>query len=481
MKIYTRDDAPKTESTPVSDSSALKDLGGQKEPSIDITPIPSNVKSKTVICPYCQREFDLKDVKFRAQNTVTEDEASVNEFFVERANEVFLNFWKNDMCWGDSLMLREFDHDYSVMSAGYDKGTLVASVKFCLLDAEHIREFHTNSDGFLTEVTDTRGVRTDKRVCPHCLSLLPVNYGKGDIYFFSIVGVKGSGKTVFLSKFFEKAFAFFNLADFNAYQTPTAARFIEEKNLSEGKELFDGTSTEYIFPPVFIDLHRNGRIQTLVFYDIAGENCLPKANIAELGKFIRNSAGTIMLISPKQIPNLENIGDDDATVDNTDITSVFSAIAGTFGEAAAEQTKRNGLWGLFPIKSGRRCPLRLAVTVSKSDLLKTAQINGKNVFTDEAAIFKNVNYPMANPGYMPAEGNHIEGLVRELIDPTMLGQSISRLYENVHYFAVSALGASPNKNEETGKKLVPKGTCTRLEEPIFWMLADLGIIPTVGE
>ena len=421
-----------------------------------------------VVCPYCQNTFNINDVRFRAEDPASSDIDPINPY-VEKTHDKFINFWKEEMHWNESANMREFSDCYSWVNDNETSGTPVNRVKFCLLDDSRIKDIHRNSRGIITSVTDKRDIKTEKRVCPHCLCILPKNYGVVKTLFFSIVGIKGSGKTVYLSKFFETASEQLAPLGITVLETPTMTRFCNERKLSVGSPVPGGTPREHIYPPVFMDIINSSHEQyTCVFYDIAGENCVRTGDIEEYGKFVKNSDGMIMLISPKQIPDFEvNSEEDDASDDGTSITSVLSTIASNYATPYIENKKR--------------CPLKLAVAISKSDLLKNMPLRRYNNITLESvspALFKNFSYKSDNKGFMTDESDNTEGAILRILSSTPLAENIKNLYENVHYFAVSALGAKPTLTKDS-VKYVPEGDCIHLSEPFGWILSEFGIIPEI--
>ncbi|MBR5479789.1 MAG: hypothetical protein IKU84_06385 [Clostridia bacterium] len=458
------------------------------------------INSKIIRCPYCQEEFDINSVLFRAN--LDTDTNSDNNFFTPHADDVFLNFWQNKMNWRNSAELREFSYDYSIMPKDSTVGTPVSQVKFCILDDDHIRQIVTNN-GYVESAIDTRGVATDKRICPHCHSLLPLEYGVNDVHFISIVGIRGSGKTVFLSKLFEQMDDYLVGTRFYTIPTDTITRFLQTKALVPGTPVPEGTQPGRVNPPIFMDItDRAQNVRTLVFYDIAGEDCNEAANLRQVGTFVGNSAGTIMLISPGQFGSLDNISDD-ADVSSTNIYSVYNAIARAFGVAAARNDRDSNILRkalrLFKKDLAATDETPLAIVVSKSDMLINATIDNAPVFTgnaDDIILFKNNDYPSQNSGYMESTSNQVEALVRRrLFDPLRFNTRVANVYGNTHYFAVSVLGNSPDERDMKDKdgnpirgtdgkvvkeKLVPHNAASlRLEEPIFWILAKLGILSTI--
>ena len=97
---------------------------------------------------------------------------------------------------------------------------------------------------------------------------------------------------------------------------------------------------------------------TLIFYDIAGENCVNPEAMNKYGMFIENANGIVMIIDPKQFGELFNITEDSEDYDDDDTAipeKVAEAMYNAFGATSAE---------------GGKCQVPLAAALSKSDILK---------------------------------------------------------------------------------------------------------------
>lgn len=466
------------------------------------TPDNAEPDVKMVKCPYCHSEFDINDVLFRAETPVSEEkvaeikkalkdienklmlgeineldaaglmkklteELSKSEKYVAKTDEALQRFWLNKMGWGNTPQnIREFEWDYSEINKKTTGGIPISEVKCCILNEIQIKERHCNEDGHVFEVTDSRGVKTQKRICPDCHCLLPRDYGAYDIFFISVIGIRGSGKTVLLSKFLQEANDLLINAGITALQTETSERFVEEKMIEKGVRLPEHTDRETFKPPIFLTVFdADNKFYTCVFYDIAGENCRTIQAMGDKGFFIGNSDGIIMLVAPQQIEGLILAeADGDADAGNIDITDVFDTVASTYAQYDIRRT-------------GKKGKAKFAVTISKSDVLQYAQKDDEPVAEAGSNFFKNVRY---KNGYMKAQHENLQGEIIKLLSGTPLAATISRFYKDVSYFAVSTLGTRPVVDAE-GTQIAPDGQCIRLEEPFVWMLHELGVIPVSRE
>lgn len=138
----------------------------------------------------------------------------------------------------------------------------------------------------------------------------PANYGKYSIKYISVIGIKGAGKTVYISQLLKEIHSYF--ASFG-YVLETdrivVQSYLAENRVETGCELPRGTGTDvFVQPMAFTMLYKDSadrlNRQTFVLYDIAGELFDKSATAAALLNrfdFIKNSDGIIMLIDPKQV------------------------------------------------------------------------------------------------------------------------------------------------------------------------------------
>lgn len=171
--------------------------------------------------------------------------------------------------------------------------------------------------GFITRVVDRLGGPDIpmKRLCPYCHNPFPLtDYGKYPILVVAIVGMTGSGKTVYLNQLFSK---FSNGLEKTGYKL--GATNLEEigKEITPDSPLPSSTDDSIMRRPMAASLIKDsGEGLTMVFYDIAGENCqidpslspdqqaLKSERLGTISTFIEHCDGMIFLLDPRQIPEL---------------------------------------------------------------------------------------------------------------------------------------------------------------------------------
>ena len=84
-----------------------------------------------------------------------------------------------------------------------------------------------DGDGMAFAVVDAFGHETRRRLCPYCHNPLPINYGKNKVQFISIIGIVGSGKTVYLSQLLSNIQSQVSRLNMTATATTDIVNFIQ--------------------------------------------------------------------------------------------------------------------------------------------------------------------------------------------------------------------------------------------------------------
>lgn len=331
-----------------------------------------------------------------------------------------------------------------------------------------------NDTGFVFGAKDSFGRETYRRVCPFCHNPLPGAYGEDPVKFISIIGITAAGKTVFLSQLCR--YLTNDLADFDISVTPLStypAQYRHENKVELGAALPAGTAPELLLQPLCFNLvyakNHAMHTQTLVFYDIAGENCHTDdvkglaAGAIKFGPFIVHSDAIMLLIPPSQI-KAGMIGKDSVVDTIAVVQALFAANPG--GIAALEK-------------------LPVAISISKGDMVEGAILgSGRTMQNPEAKqdvhgrslqVFNAEDYNDMQTKLC----DYVTGSAKPLITAmrTTLHQS--------DLFLVSALGVP------VGKSQLPDGSTVenvllappspkRLTESLLWILTKFGYVQSSG-
>lgn len=315
-------------------------------------------------------------------------------------------------------------------------------------------------DGFVTGAVDVFGNITERRVCPHCHNPLPRGFGKNNVKNIVIIGTTGAGKTVYISQLLKGMGKYAPKSGLNAFYTSDhEANFIEDNMVAVGKPLPDSTSPGRLSQPMFYDIVKSdGRTKTedtIVLYDIAGENCQNANAMVRFARFVKYSDGLILLIDPQQLDFVVN-----TQVDN-DIVSPATALITLHSVLVTEKNKK--------------CNVPIAVCVSKSDqcfdiLPSVAQDQvqkaGEDINGMATKEFDGKSYNSLQSGLKKLMMNYADDVCQILMDE----------YITSNFFAVSAIGCKCDMNSEGIVAPVTTPNPRRIEEPILWLFKQFGFI-----
>ena len=456
-----------------------------------------------ISCPYCMAEFSDEDVHFRSERInrgSAEDllpgdfedfqqfmsiyngpdkEAIIEKyknwsFFAPQDDPVYVNYWKQFA--GTTEENPE------------DKMFGVPAFKRKVLDPKDMQhrkymvvQNQQNSDYFLRQrnsgmvygILLTTGETCTRRVCPKCHNPLPDNYGLYPVKRIAIIGITGSGKTVYLSQMLKHFENYINRADM-CYPAATASvkNFIQRNRIKERKTLPGATPAQsfqqpLIFEIATLDEFGSTRSNTIVMYDVAGElfNEGQGAGIQSFAKFISYADGVIMLIDPHQFEGIASALNEEQRVSPT----------------TAIQAVRNQMKGP---------DVPLAVCISKSDEIASFfQPQLWNMILKDYTGVQNYQYPeMYERMFNGAEQNQIE----EMLMRFMIAQArnvdtlLKKIYTDFEYFAITALGCRVDKvvDPDTGREINgPVGPIAqkRIADPLLWLFYRFGYISTNQE
>ncbi len=444
----------------------------------------------TIMCPYCFDEFADDEVHFRMETVLDEEDldpknehrtreeiemdsrftgseirAQLQEYdrrekFVKRDDEKYEAFWAE---FGGTTEKSSISRD------GKTPGVLpYQRPVFDPKNPEHAEFFSereklsdtVNETGLVYAAYDCFGRQTQRRVCPHCHNPLPGAYGKYPVKFISVIGISGAGKTVYLSqlcKYIAKQISYF---DITANPTSIYAKeYLEANPVVMGKELPIGTPPEQFLQPLCFDLvyrHNNtGRFHTVVFYDIAGENCVDHEKIRGFGKFVEHSDGIILLIDPAQFNESSN---------KAQPVLVLQTIYNLFQNKGREEVRN----------------LPIAVCISKGDTVAREMMQ-QNL--DDISFLQD-NSGAYLPCFNAEDYNRIHDAIKDFVqrNDNELHIRLRNLYDNYNYFLFSAIGTSVKKIEGTGLD-TPAGPAIpkRIMEPVVWLLYKYKFISSHGE
>ncbi len=218
-----------------------------------------------------------------------------------------------------------------------------------------------------------------------------------------------------------------------------------------------GPSTPY--QPLIYKLEFSDRPPVnLLFYDAEGGDIVDQANMVVYSHFILDASAIIFLADPIQMPGIVqtlpvHLRPGSGTLQQLTPTQVLARVIYTFKQYKGGNIDRN-------------VSIPIAITVSKSDLLKFAA-----VLNPQSALYlsDNTYTRHLDTSEFATISSQIKELLKVFGDRHLL--LASEQFENVCFFAVSATGCAPDDRGEF-PSIEPK----RCLDPLLWALWKLGII-----
>ncbi len=317
---------------------------------------------------------------------------------------------------------------------------------------------------------DACGKESSKRLCPYCHFELSYDAGFIDDHVIAIIGGRNTGKGHYLATLVHRleneSGALFNFS-LRMLGDETRRRFEEDYRtpLFRRRTLIQPTQSATVdrrvrLPMVFrLTLkHRQGkrlRAANLSFFDSAGEDMASLDTLSREARYICHAAGLIFLLDPLQIDAVRQrlpAGDLPPRDPQADPEYLVERLRELFERQS----------GLSPT---RRVRTPLALVLSKMDqvwpLLEPA-----SGLRNPGEHFGFFNRSEAQSVYTEVWGMLQNWLGYGFSNRLQMG------FSNYHYFAVSSLGQPPGKD---GK--VEKISSIRVEDPLLWLLFQMGLIP----
>ena len=319
--------------------------------------------------------------------------------------------------------------------------------------------------------TNAKGQRLTRKLCPLCghSDGLPHTAGNQSNLVIGVIGGKRAGKSSYICSLVEQLqtrvcsgldAAFLSVSD------EGQRRYEEEFFKTQFVRKMEVPVTVGTPAPLIYELTVNGkrfgeernRSVTLAFYDTAGENLQDPTAVRHMVRYLQKASGVMFLIDPLQVDAVR--GKVPASV----------KLPETLPDAQPDRVINNVMSELRQAnaldRSGR-LTIPVAVVLTKCDVLRDlGLIEPNRQWCDEAW--------------------HVESFDRELHDDMagMMSEYVSlwsRAAYNVvtahfsrfAFFGVSATGCGVNLRTAQYPFVSP----WRVEDPLLWLLAELGVIP----
>lgn len=421
-----------------------------------------------ITCPYCFASFDDTAVHFRMESVNNGDGV-----FRERSDMAYEAFWKE---FGGTTETSSPSRDVEGGVLPWHRPVLDPTNPSQVVNFDlSASSAETQGDGIVVAAYDRYHKKTTRRVCPHCHNPLPGRYGRYPVKFVSLIGISGSGKTVYLSQLCRHLAE--SLGAYNISVMPTSSYphdYMENNRVMAGELLPAPTAPEVFQQPLcfeltFMDKSRHQHQETFVFYDVAGENLQFKTGSAGLSEaaekyapFIRHSDAILMLIDPMQ----------------------FSGK----GDRQDAQTALEVIFSMFSKEELADIPF--AVCISQADGRPRDASGNYDSYAPSFCedIIKVEQLPGMRLGPSSANGGHIfnvddYNVLRDKIqnyvetkgEAIPLATALRMNSDCYNFFMIESIGVPLEKNSSgyvvPSARPMPK----RIVEPILWLLSKLPI------
>ena len=324
------------------------------------------------------------------------------------------------------------------------------------------------------------GITIREAVCRHCGELLPPQILFHDKFLsFCAVGVAGAGKSSYLTTLLHElkySGLPWILQAMNVETTQLAQ--VNEQNVYEERHCLRGTEAGVSPKPQLWTIMDNSvkgeKIPTyaLTIYDGAGEDCehIDYTPLdAKISRYLSGARMLLIMFDPLLLSSVrgeipfETLNASMATERQTSAPANMVSMINSL----ANYIRRN-----CNIPPGKRIDRRAAVVLTKLDALHE-MLNG---FSSGSTILKESPHVQSR-GFVESDSKMVDLEIRDWLtrqgETAFLG-AIDANFMDVRVFGVSSFGRPPDQ-----LKRLAKVRPHRVLDPLMWMLAGEGIIPTI--
>ncbi|MGD2086296.1 MAG: hypothetical protein PVH61_08945 [Candidatus Aminicenantes bacterium] len=318
-----------------------------------------------------------------------------------------------------------------------------------------------------------QGKRLFRKLCPDCKHDLPFTAGMQESLVIGIIGAHRSGKSHYIAALIDRLLGQVG-ADFQAslmaVTEKTSERFQDEfyePLFGRGLEI---PSTIGSPPPLIYDLTLSGKLWsetvnrtvTLALYDTQGENLNKPDRVRQMVKYLRVASGIIFLIDPLQSPEVRDSLPYSISLPDVDrMAEPYEIISRVLKELENGKilTKNDPL--LTPV----------AVALTKCDVLRDAGLIASNRLWSSN---------QRHVGYFNTEiHDDMAGMMGEGVRHWSLKayNTIEVRFPHHAFFGVSSTGCASSYSSDQKTRRYKFISPWRVEDPLLWLLAKLGVIP----
>ena len=317
---------------------------------------------------------------------------------------------------------------------------------------------------------DSKGVKLTNKICPKCQKQLPFTAGGQASLVIGLIGAKFVGKSHYVAALIDRLGKQVG-ADLQAALIPTSEETAERYQREFHDPLFRNKlelpMTPGTPPPLIYDLRFSGslwgekgwRSVTLALYDTAGENFDKEDKVREMVKYLEFASGVILLIDPLQVdavrqalPDSVRKPDADAMADPLQLVSkVYKMLED--GKIVAENS---------PLA------VPVAVVLTKCDILADSGLLDSNRLWSSDRRHRGYFDREAHDDMVGMFGEYVRRWSPEVYN------NVTLRFSRHAFFGASSTGCASDSKTRRFKYISP----WRVEDPLLWLLAELGVIPS---
>lgn len=324
------------------------------------------------------------------------------------------------------------------------------------------------------------GLTIREASCRFCGESLPPQILFHDKFLsFCAVGVAGAGKSSYLTTLLHELKYSGLPWILQAMDVETTKRAqINEQNVYEARHCLTGTEAGVSPKPqmwtILDNSEKGDKIPTyaLTIYDGAGEDCehIDYTPLdSKISRYLSGARMLLIMFDPLLLPSVrseirfETLNASMATERQTSAPANMVSMVNSL----ANYIRRN-----CNIAPGKRIDRRAAVVITKLDALNE-MLNG---FSSDATILKESPH-VKSRAFVDSDSQMVDLEIRDWLtrqgETAFLG-AIDANFKDVRVFGVSSFGRPPDLH-----KRLARVRPHRVLDPLMWMLAGEGIIPTI--
>jgi GTPase SAR1 family protein len=314
-----------------------------------------------------------------------------------------------------------------------------------------------------------KGQRLTRKLCPNSHEL-PYTAGDQSSLVIGVIGGKYAGKSTYIASLIERLQGRV-CGDFQAALLPVSdegqKRYEEEFYKPQFVNKREVPVTVGSPPPLIYELTMDGRLfgeksnrsVTLALYDTAGENLKNPDEVRRTVQYLKVASGVMFLIDPLQVPSVRQKVPSSLRLPNQDQAALpQNIISNVMTELQAANV----------VGDEGRLEIPVAVVLTKCDVLRDAGLIETNrLWCDDTR----------HVAYFDEEIHaDTAGMLGEYIQLWTEGayNIVRQKFSRFAFFGASATGCASDK--ETGRYRFVSPW--RVEDPLLWLLAELGVIRT---